>query len=356
MNRILIAILATLICSTAVGQPQGPGPGSHGGNSPGVLSAEQADTLVYMREEEKMARDVYIELYDLWGDMIFRNISWSEQRHMNSLLTKLNMYGIPDPVVDDSVGVFSNKELQKLYDQLLIRGAFSFEEALQVGVYVEEIDIRDLRLAIAEATDTPLIKTYENLLTGARIHLRAFVSRLRAMGIDYVAQELSQTDVDSITSAYGMPQGPGFNINAGLTDAWYNPTTDGQGFFITVYPDAQLVFLAWFTFDTERPPEDVSANMGDPGQRWLTALGSYSGSMADLEVNLTRGGVFDSVLPKVENESYGSILLQFEDCNSGSVVYDIPSDDPGGLQGIIPITRIAQDNVAHCRKTNEASR
>lgn len=359
MNRIIIAVFTLLISSAALAQPQGPGPGGQGANSPGTLTQEQADTLVFMREEEKMARDVYIELDGIWHDFIFQNISWSEQRHMDSLLTMLNLYGIPDPVVDDSVGEFTNDVIGQLYDDMLLRGDDSFEEALHAGAYVEEIDIRDLRLAIAEATDTPLIKTYENLLAGARNHLRAFVSRIRSMGTDYVAQELSQTDVDQIVGPYnnsagpGPGAGPGFNINAGLTDAWYYPQTTGQGFFISVYPDERLVFLAWFTYDTDRPDESVTANLGEPGHRWLTALGPYSGSVADLQVSLSSGGVFDSILPGVENESYGSIVLEFEDCNKGSVLYDIPSI---GLAGYIPITRIAPDKAAHCRQLNEASR
>jgi hypothetical protein len=172
-----------------------------------------------------------------------------------------------------------------------------------------------------------------------------------------VAQELSQTDVDEIVGPYGNSPGPGpgpgFKINAGLTDAWYYPLTKGQGFFITVYPDERLVFLAWFTYDTERPDESVTANLGEPGQRWLTALGPYSGSMAELQVSLSSGGVFDSILPTVESEPYGSIVLEFEDCNKGSVLYDIPSI---GLAGYIPISRIAPDNAAHCRQLNEASR
>jgi len=68
-----------------------------------------------------------------------------------------------------------------------------------------------------------------------------------------------------------------FQINPGLNDAWYNPATDGQGFLVTVFPDIQEMFVAWFTFDTERPPEDVTAQLGDPGHRWLTAQGRPGG-------------------------------------------------------------------------------
>jgi sugar lactone lactonase YvrE len=71
-----------------------------------------------------------------------------------------------------------------------------------------------------------------------------------------------------------------FVINAGLNDAWFNASTPGQGFFVTVFPDSGQVFLAWFTYDTERPDESVTAILGEPGHRWLTAFGPYEGDTA----------------------------------------------------------------------------
>jgi len=104
--------------------------------------------------------------------------------------------------------------------------------------------------------------------------------------------------------------GGGFNINAGLNDAWYNPVTAGQGFFLTVLPDAGLVFLSWFTFDTERPADDVIAILGDAGHRWLTAQGPYSGDTATLDVYSTEGGVFDQAMPApVSGDPIGTITI-----------------------------------------------
>jgi plastocyanin len=135
-----------------------------------------------------------------------------------------------------------------------------------------------------------------------------------------------------------------FTINAGLNDAWYNPLTDGQGFFVTVFPDIEIVFLAWFTFDTELPPMDATANPGYAGHRWLTAIGSYVDNQAVMNINITSGGIFDSDTD-VENVEDGTIILTFEDCNSGTVEYDIPSIN---RQGTVPIQRIANDNIALC--------
>jgi sugar lactone lactonase YvrE len=136
-------------------------------------------------------------------------------------------------------------------------------------------------------------------------------------------------------------------INSAMSDAWYNPVTSGQGFFITVFPDRKEIFLGWFTFDTERPSEDVTAVLGEPGHRWLTAQGPFDGSNAELTVHLTTGGIFDSAEPpaSTDQDGYGTIQLRFLTCNEGRITYDIPSLM---LSGEIPVRRIANDNVALC--------
>jgi len=141
-----------------------------------------------------------------------------------------------------------------------------------------------------------------------------------------------------------------FQINPGLNDAWYNITTNGQGFFIIVFPDLEQMFLTWFTFDTERPPESVTAMLGDPGARWLTAQGSYSGNQAVLEITMTTGGIFDSGTPVPVSNPDGTIVVEFSDCAAGTVSYDIPSINS---QGVVPIQRIVLDNIALCEQLAE---
>ena len=114
-----------------------------------------------------------------------------------------------------------------------------------------------------------------------------------------------------------------FVMNAGLNDAWFNPVTDGQGFFITVFPDLGVVTLAWFTYDTELPSEDAEANLGDPGHRWLTALGTIDGNTSVMTITQASGGLFDTAT-EIDRISDGTITLTFEDCNSGTAEYDIP--------------------------------
>jgi len=137
---------------------------------------------------------------------------------------------------------------------------------------------------------------------------------------------------------------PPFQMNPGLNDAWFNPDTDGQGFFVTVFPELGVVLLAWFTYDTELPSQNASANLGDPGHRWLTAVGPIEGNQAVLEIESASGGLFDQAA-EVEREIDGTITLSFDGCNSGTVDYDIPSID---RQGSVPIERVAADNAALC--------
>lgn len=143
----------------------------------------------------------------------------------------------------------------------------------------------------------------------------------------------------------------GFQINSGLNDAWYNPATNGQGMLIAVFPEIKQLFLAWFTYDTERPPEDVMAHLGEPGHRWLTAQGPYEGDTANLTIFLTAGGVFDAANPPAvtDLDGYGTMTIEFAGCNEGLVTYSIPSL---GLSGTIPIERIVLDNIALCETLN----
>ncbi len=138
-----------------------------------------------------------------------------------------------------------------------------------------------------------------------------------------------------------------FLINSAIGDAWFFPGTGGQGFFIIVWEDQKLVFLAWFTYDTVRPPENVAAILGEPGHRWLTALGPYEGDTAQLDVFLSNGMVFDSGEPPVDvvRIEGATIEIIWADCSKGLLKYNIPSLV---LTGEITIERIVEDKVAAC--------
>ncbi len=157
------------------------------------VDSTQQDGLVYMREEEKLARDTYIAFYAKWDKRVFNNISHSEQMHMDALKTLLDRYEINDPVGDNDFGVFINSKLQKLYDDLQVSGGTSLVSALKAGAVIEEIDIQDLQNEIDKnAENEDIVYVYVNLMRGSRNHLRAFVRNLARQSVTYSPQYLSE--------------------------------------------------------------------------------------------------------------------------------------------------------------------
>ena len=187
MKTSIFAALLTVVLSMALptsswaGGPRGGKGGMQGAaKACKVLSAEtltqaEIDTLMFMREEEKMARDLYIRFNEVYGGTVrvFGNISRSEQKHMDAVKGLLDAYGLEDPVKKDDVGVFTDKGLSSQFDTLLLQGN-TLKGALEVGVIVEEQDLEDLAAAMNE-TDEPCIdRVYSNLLKGSTNHLAAF--------------------------------------------------------------------------------------------------------------------------------------------------------------------------------------
>jgi hypothetical protein len=144
------------------------------------LSIDEAEYLAFMREEEKLARDVYQALSVKWGVRIFNNIAASEQRHFDSVGILLERYGLTDSA-QPAAGVFSDPDLQKLYGELVAKGAVSLLDAMEVGVIIEEKDIKDLKAAMALADNTDLLRVFGNLLQGSLNHLAAFKSNIEVL-------------------------------------------------------------------------------------------------------------------------------------------------------------------------------
>jgi len=143
-----------------------------------ALTDDENYWLTYMREEEKVARDVYLSLNEKWNLRIFKNIAASEQVHMDAIKTLLDTYNIPDPATGKGRGEFTNPDLQELYDDLIQQGSISKVEALRVGVIIEETDIDDLNEGIATTRHNDIKTVYSNLLQGSLNHLDAFKSIL----------------------------------------------------------------------------------------------------------------------------------------------------------------------------------
>ncbi|VGO22610.1 DUF2202 domain-containing protein [Pontiella sulfatireligans] len=162
-----------------------------------LTDAEAAD-LQFMREEEKLARDVYNAMYELYGQRVFSNIPRAEQHHMDAILGLINAYGLEDSI-KKKPGKFRNTELQKLYNDLVARGAKSREEAYLVGALIEEVDIKDLEDAMRRTGKEDLLAVFDNLIGGSKRHLNAFVRNYEAVsGKTYVAQKMPQVEIDAI--------------------------------------------------------------------------------------------------------------------------------------------------------------
>ena len=163
-----------------------------------VLDQKETESLLYMREEEKMARDVYITLGKKWNTRVFDNISSAEQTHMDAVLLLLNKYVIQDPVGNNGIGVFTNPKLQALYNQLVQQGSLSLIEAYKAGATIEDLDIFDLKNALTYITSADIKLVYDNLTRASGNHLRAFYRNLVRAGGSYTPQYLTQSEFDII--------------------------------------------------------------------------------------------------------------------------------------------------------------
>lgn len=154
-----------------------------------------------MREEEKLARDVYITLYKKWGVNIFTNISASEQTHMESVRLLLTKYNLTDPVGSNPVGVFNNVTLQTLYNQLVALGNTSLPDAYKAGATIEDLDIFDLTNALTGIDNHDIRLVYDNLTKGSRNHMRSFYKNILNVGSTYTPQYITQAEFDAIINS-----------------------------------------------------------------------------------------------------------------------------------------------------------
>lgn len=171
-----------------------------------ALSQDELNNLAYLREEEKLARDVYITLYNKWKVNIFTNISASEQTHMDAVLSLLNKYALPDPVGSNAVGVFKDSALQNLYNQLVAKGNISVLDAYKVGATIEDVDIFDLKNALLKTDNQDIRLVYDMLTKGSRNHIRSFYKNILNTGGTYTPQYITQAEFDAIINS-GMETG-----------------------------------------------------------------------------------------------------------------------------------------------------
>jgi len=222
LKPLLMALIAVLALDSAPTFAAGKGHLRQGGQlsaCPVVAAgtqatAEEAASLAFMREEEKLAYDVYQVLASQWQAQspVFGNIMRSEQTHMTQIKCLLDAYGLPDSALAEA-GQFANAELQGLYTDLTTRGAASLSEALRVGALIEEVDIEDLTQALTSIQAPEIRLVYDNLIRGSENHLRAFTGALARLGETYAPQVLTEETLTTVlTPALVAP--PVFELNS----------------------------------------------------------------------------------------------------------------------------------------------
>ena len=223
LTKLTVAVLATLVLS-ACGGGDNANPVA-GGGSPLIVDANgissfdstalglsmaalpvealnvvEKDSLAFMREEEKLAHDVYALLDLRWGSTtrVFGSIATSEATHAEAVRQLLLRYSLSDPAATSAAGQFQNTTLQGLYTQLTTAGAISLVDALKVGAAIEEIDMVDINKALLGIDNQDIVLVYQNLLKGSRNHLRSFVANLLNQGVTYVPQYMGVVDYSAI--------------------------------------------------------------------------------------------------------------------------------------------------------------
>ena len=189
---ITLAIIVTIISSCSDDETSA--------TETGILPQQEEEDLKFSREEEKLARDVYLFSYDKYGNAIFNNISKSEQQHMDQVLILLNNYQISDPASSE-MGVFSNQELQDLYNELTTKSNISLIDALEVGAIIEDLDINDLNILESRTTKSDLINVYASLECGSRNHLRSYIGQLELNNVGYSPEFISTADFNEIINS-----------------------------------------------------------------------------------------------------------------------------------------------------------
>lgn len=193
------------------------------------LSSEEADALLYMREEEKLAQDVYNQLFEMWGQLVFQNIAASEQSHTDEVKLLLDRYGLADPALEP--GQFTDPNLQVLFDQLIAQGSVSLTEALNVGILIEQTDIADLQARLSQTDNADIQLVYTNLMNASYNHLAAFNDDQGGSGQGYGG-----------TNGQAVSAVPQANIAEAVTVHGIVNSYDGMGLSFSA-DDGQILYV-----------------------------------------------------------------------------------------------------------------
>ncbi len=190
-------------------------------------AVSEEDGILLMREEEKLARDVYLALYEKWNINVFNNIARAEQQHMDSMAYLMDQQGIADPVAYAAPGEFTIEKIDNLYTSLVEQGSESPVAALKVGALIEDLDIADLEELLAGTDDQLTIQVYQNLIAGSENHMRAFMNQLSMYGETYEPAYITSERMDGILygsmgmgNAGSMGRGAPSNSRGGGHHGW----------------------------------------------------------------------------------------------------------------------------------------
>jgi hypothetical protein len=141
------------------------------------LTDEQKEIIYEIYEEEKLARDVYKTLGEIYPEEnTFANIQLSEQVHLDAVRTLCDKYGIIITLSDDT-GDFTISKMIEFYANMnqtfKVDQTGSLLAALKVGIEIENMDIYDLGLAL-NGMPKDLVRVFNNLISGSLNHLEAF--------------------------------------------------------------------------------------------------------------------------------------------------------------------------------------
>jgi len=164
------------------------------------LSDVEKEGLLFTREEEKLARDVYVAMAAKWGHRVFTNIAAAEQRHMDAVLFLLERYELADPAEGKAPGAFEDEQLGALYVSLVERGTASLVDAFAVGATIEDLDLADVGQLLEDADNVDVDTLTQNLAKGSRNHLRSFVALLEATGATYAPVYLDAAEYEEIVT------------------------------------------------------------------------------------------------------------------------------------------------------------
>lgn len=163
------------------------------------LTVQEQKALLYMLEEEKLARDTYMYLDSLWPNTPFGNIIQSEQSHMNAVISLLDKNQVPYTILPR--GQFADTTLQAYYNLFVAQGAQGLVDALKIGATIEDLDIVDLKEYTSQTTNADVTGVFSFLECGSRNHLRAFYKSIVLQNATYAPQFLTQEEFDAIINS-----------------------------------------------------------------------------------------------------------------------------------------------------------